>query len=204
MKKRTNLVPESKYSIKCPYSMQAKYITVHNTANDASADNEIKYMISNNNEVSFHWAVDDIEAVQGVHTNRNAWHCGDGGSGTGNRQSIGVEICYSKSGGPKFDQAEKNAAKLIAELLKEHKLPISAVKRHADWSAKDCPHRTNALGWQRFVKMIENELNPPVTSANTTMYRVVTGSFSNRANADKRVADLKAKGFDSFIEAYKK
>jgi len=32
------------------------------------------------------------------------------------------------------------------------------------------------------------------------MYRVVTGSFSNRDNANKRIADLKAKGFDSFID----
>ncbi|MGL4952880.1 MAG: N-acetylmuramoyl-L-alanine amidase [Culicoidibacterales bacterium] len=208
MKKRQNLVPESKNSIKCPYSMQAKYITVHNTANDASADNEIKYMISNNNEVSFHFAVDDIEAVQGLHTNRNGWHCGDGGSGTGNRQSIGIEICYSKSGGSKFLQAEKNAAKLVADLLKEHNLPISAVKTHKDWSGKYCPHRTLDSGWQRFLDMIKAELNPPVAPPTpipgTTMYRVVTGSFSSKANADKRVADLKVKGFDSFIDVYTK
>lgn len=41
-----------KYSIKAPYSMVPQYITVHNTANDAPAENEIEYMLSNNNEVS--------------------------------------------------------------------------------------------------------------------------------------------------------
>lgn len=70
------LVPESKYGIKCPYEMTPTRIVVHNTANDASARNEITYMISNNNEVSFHYAVDDGEIVQGVPENRNTWHSG--------------------------------------------------------------------------------------------------------------------------------
>ena len=42
-----NLVDASKYSLKCPYSMKPEAITVHNTANDASATNEIAYMRSN-------------------------------------------------------------------------------------------------------------------------------------------------------------
>lgn len=33
-----------------------------------------------------------------------------------------------------------------------------------------------------------------------TMYRVVTGSFSDRENAENRVKELKAKGFESFID----
>lgn len=37
-----------------------------------------------------------------------------------------------------------------------------------------------------------------------TYYRVVTGSFKDRAQAEKRIAELKAKGFDSFIAIYKK
>jgi N-acetylmuramoyl-L-alanine amidase len=51
-----NLVSQSKYSIKCPYSMAPEFVVVHNTANDASAQNEVKYMISNNNQVSFHFS----------------------------------------------------------------------------------------------------------------------------------------------------
>ena len=46
------IVPESKYNIKCPYTMTPEYISVHNTANDVSARNEISYMIKNNNIVS--------------------------------------------------------------------------------------------------------------------------------------------------------
>lgn len=175
MKIIKNLVPENKYNIKCPYEMDAEYITVHNTANDATARNEIAYMISNDNEVSFHLAVDDKEAVQGLPLDRNGWHCGDGGNGKGNRKSIGIEICYSKSGGDRFIKAEQNAVELIAQLLKERNWGIDRVKKHQDWSGKYCPHRTLDMGWDRFIKMIETALNgaknEPTNEVNNITYQ---------------------------------
>ncbi|MCY8788797.1 hypothetical protein MOD87_11085 [Bacillus inaquosorum] len=54
-----NLVSKSKYVLKCPNPMEAEYITIHNTANDASAANEISYMKNNSSSTSFHFAVDD-------------------------------------------------------------------------------------------------------------------------------------------------
>lgn len=157
---RKNLVASSKYSVKCPYSMDAKYITFHNTANDASADAEIRYMIGNNNEVSYHFAVDDKEVVQGIPTDRNAWHTGDGnGAGSGNRTSIGVEVCYSKSGGAKYKAAEKLAIKFIAQLLKERGWGVDRVRKHQDWSGKYCPHRVLAEGrWESVKASIAAEL----------------------------------------------
>ena len=158
LKVREILPPESKYSIKCPYPMDPTYITVHNTYNQASAYNEITFMHNNNDEVSYHFAVDDQEAIQGLPLNRNGWHSGDGGQGTGNRKSIAVEICYSKYGGEKFDKAEKNAAKLIASLMDKFNIPIDRIRKHQDWSGKYCPHRTLDAGWDRFVDMIMTEV----------------------------------------------
>ena len=160
-----NLVSESKYSVKCPYSMKPEFIVVHNTANDATAQNEVKYMISNNNQVSFHFAVDDKEIVQGLPLDRNAWACGDGANGKGNRKGIQIEICYSKSGGVRFENAEKNAAKFIAQLLKERGWGVDKIKKHQDFSNKYCPHRKLDKGWASFVNMVKdylNELNKPV------------------------------------------
>lgn len=157
---KKNLVPTSKYNIKCPYSMKPIGITVHNTANDASAKNEISYMISNNNYNSFHYAVDDKEIVQGLPLDRNGFHASDGANGTGNRKTIGIEICYSKSGGDRFIKAEKNAVDLIVYLIKKYNWDISCVKRHYDYAPdkKYCPHRTMDLGWDRFLKMIKDKL----------------------------------------------
>ena len=165
---KQNLVASSKYSIKCPYTMTPEFVVVHNTANDAPATNEISYMISNDNQVSFHFAVDDKEVIQGLPLDRNAWACSDGANGNGNRKGIQVEICYSKSGGSRFDAAEKNAARFIAQLLKERGWGVDKVKKHQDFSGKYCPHRTLDIGWSSFVNMVKdylNELNTPSSTA---------------------------------------
>ncbi|MCY8973562.1 N-acetylmuramoyl-L-alanine amidase [Bacillus atrophaeus] len=156
---RKNLVSENKYKLKCPNAMSAEYITIHNTANDASAANEISYMISNTSSTSFHFAVDDKEVIQGLPLNRNAWHTGDGTNGTGNRKSIGVEICYSESGGTKYKAAEERAIKFVAQLLKERGWGIDHVRKHQDWNGKYCPHRILSEGrWAEVKAAIEKEL----------------------------------------------
>lgn len=154
MKIVKNLLPKDKYELKCPYTMKPEFIVVHNTANDASAENEINYMIGNDSSTGFHFAVDDKEVVQGIPLDRNAFHAGDGKNGKGNRKGISIEICYSKSGGEKFDKAEKNAVELIEYLLDKYGWDKSKVTKHQDYSGKDCPHRTLEKGWQRFLDMI--------------------------------------------------
>ena len=148
------LVPESKYDIKCPYEMTPEFIVVHNTANDASAMAEISYMIGNNNKTSFHCAVDNTQIVQAIPFNRNSWNAGDGKNGEGNRKGISIEICYSKSGGERFDDAEKLAAEYIAYLLKQYNWGIDRVHKHQDFANKNCPHRTLEEGWQNFLNLI--------------------------------------------------
>ena len=162
------LVPTSKYSIKCPYTMNPTRIVVHNTANDATARNEIAYMTRNNYETSFHYAVDDKEIVQGLPLNRNGWHASDGGKGKGNREGIAIEICYSKSGGDRFIKAEQNAVDLIVYLLKKYNWGIDKVTKHQDYTNKYCPHRTLDMGWNRFIKMIEDKLNVSNSKETTT------------------------------------
>lgn len=163
---KQNLVSTSKYDIKCPYTRTPTRIVIHNTANDAPAANEISYMRNNNYEVSFHYAVDDKEIVQGLPENRNAWASGDG-HGKGNMEGIHVEICYSKSGGTRFDTAEKNAAEFTAHLLKKYGWGIDKVTKHQDYDGKYCPHRTLDKGWTRFINMVKGYMgstSKPTTS----------------------------------------
>lgn len=167
------LISSSKYGVKCPYTMTPKGICIHNTANDASARNEISYMQSNNNEVSFHIAVDDQEAIQGLPLDRNAWHAGDGGNGQGNRNYIAVEICYSKSGGSRFEAAEKRAAKEVAALLKKYGWGTDKIKDHRSFSGKNCPHRTNM---SNFIKLVQAELTGSSTTSPGATGSVTVGS----------------------------
>ena len=163
---RENLVPKDKYAIKCPYTRTPTRVVIHNTANDAPAANEISYMRYNDLEISFHYAVDDVNIVQGIPENRNAWARGDG-HGKGNMEGIHIEICYSKSGGEKFDKAEQNAAEFTANLLKKYGWGIDKVTKHRDYDGKYCPHRTLDRGWQRFLSMVKRYMEPakaPVAS----------------------------------------
>ena len=152
------IVPESRYYLKCPYEMTPTRIVVHNTANDATARNEISYMTNNDYETSFHYAVDDKEIVQGLPENRNGWHASDG-NGKGNREGIAIEICYSKSGGDRFIIAEENAVDLIVDILNRYNWDIDKVTKHQDYTNKYCPHRTLDLGWDRFINMIKDKLS---------------------------------------------
>lgn len=205
------ICPESNWSNKCPYLMTAEAVTVHNTANDASAENEISYMNRNTKFVSFHFAVDDKEVRQGLPLDRNAFHAGDGAYGRGNRKTIAIEICYSKSSGERFIQAEKNAAKFVAQLLKERSWGIDKVTKHQDYDGKYCPHRTLDTGWDRFLDMVKTELGAtnitiqPTQSTSTTNTQtakksneeiadeVITGRWGNGA---ERVERLRNAGYD--------
>lgn len=52
---------------------------------------------------------------------------------------------------------------------------------------------------------IKNEtIGKATDDSSDTIYRIVTGSFSSRIEAEKRMNELKVKGFDSFILPYKK
>lgn len=188
-----NLVPESKYAIKCPYTMNPTRIVVHNTANDASAKNEIAYMIRNNNQVSFHYAVDHKQIVQGIPENRNAWHSSDGGKGKGNREGIAIEICYSKSGGSKFTKAEENAVDLIVDILKRYGWGIDKVTKHQDYNGKYCPHRTLDLGWERFLNMIEEKLSPKKKTVTELAQEVLQGKWGNGTARRKKLTNA---GYD--------
>lgn len=144
-------IPESLYKLKAPYAMRPEYVTIHNTYNDATAVNEVAYMTRNTTATSYHVAIDDKYVVQAIPFTRNAYHAGDG-QGKGNRASIGIEICYSKSGGSKYVAAEENTVEYVAHVLKQYGWGIDRVKWHRDWSGKNCPHRILDEGRAQSVK----------------------------------------------------
>ncbi|WP_107942978.1 N-acetylmuramoyl-L-alanine amidase [Metasolibacillus fluoroglycofenilyticus] len=207
---KQSLLPINKYSLKSPFPMTANYITVHNTANDASAYNEVIYHNRNDNQISYHVAIDDREVIQCLPFNRNAWHCGDG-QGDGNRKSIGIEICYSKSGGARYEAAEENAVQYIATLLKQFGWGVERIKKHQDWSGKYCPHRIlDENRWESFKGRVQSALDalnkqPILKEATQIDFLTSTGRAEIRAllkkARDKNIIN-KAIHTDKEIEKY--
>lgn len=158
---RTIPIPKSKYNLKCPYALpdsKKTGVTIHNTANNPSAEREARFAAGNDWQVSSHIYVDESEVVISVPFDRAAWHAGDGVNGKGNRTQLCVEICRSTSDINTFKKAEHNRAIATAHILKHYGWTTKNMTKHQDWSGKNCPHRTLELGWPRFVKMVDNEL----------------------------------------------
>ena len=186
------LVPLSKYNIKAPYSMKAKKITLHNTDNQVSAHNEISYMRSNNNQTSYHVAIDEKEAIQGIPYNRNAWAAGDGGNGYGNRNTIHVEICRNYDRIRKttnlneplksqYTKAEQNAIKFVAQLCIDQGIVANNanIKTHKDWSGKNCPSKILNEGRLQQVK------NAIITEYNRLVGKGAQAKPTARVNVPK-------------------
>lgn len=162
--------PQNKISLKAPYAMpDPKYgSTVHETGNWATAMSEISYMIGNSSSTSFHVAVDDERAVEGVPQTRNAFHAGDGGNGNGNRLTVSIEICFNFRNGKttksdpvydaKYKKARANAIEYLANWhAQKNIVPIKGktVHRHYDWSKKNCPQRMIEEGyWDTFCSLV--------------------------------------------------
>lgn len=66
-----------------------RYIAIHNTANDASAEGEMSYARRRDDSVSTHYFVDNDSIVQALDTNLRAYHAG---SSAGNSLAIAYEI----------------------------------------------------------------------------------------------------------------
>lgn len=62
------LLDRNDYNLKWKYgtAQTVKYITIHNTANKATAQNEATYLNNrrDNQYISFHYVVDNIHAIQ--------------------------------------------------------------------------------------------------------------------------------------------
>ncbi|PGO85077.1 N-acetylmuramoyl-L-alanine amidase [Bacillus thuringiensis] len=164
----SNIIPKGN-SNRPAYAMSPKYITVHTTENtDAGANARQHAKFVNNGGgsagVSWHFTVDDTRIVQHLPINENGWHAGDGASGTGNRQSIGIETCENSDGN--FEKALANVAKLVKFLMTNTGIGLGNVVPHQRWSGKYCPRPilNRSGGFDGFKKMVEGSTN---TGGNT-------------------------------------
>ncbi|MEK3995443.1 N-acetylmuramoyl-L-alanine amidase [Psychrobacillus sp. FSL K6-2365] len=166
--------------------MNPKKVTTHNTGNSGrGADAEMhnryihnlaSYHPKDTSHVSWHLTVDDKFIYQHIPFDEAAYHCGDGwGVNSGNRTSIGIEICENPE--TNTQKAEENAIALTVLLLKEFKLNVNDVHPHQHWSGKYCPRvilkRDGSFNLYR--KRIENVINK----------KGVAGVSEQKLNADQ-------------------
>lgn len=140
-----------------------EYIVIHETGNigrNANAASHARYLkeFVKTEAKSWHYTVDDREIYHHIPDNEVAFHAGDQlKKDGGNQNGIGVELCVNPEND--YEKTMENAAALTAHLLKAYSLSIDAVKKHQDFSGKNCPQRLIEGGrWDEFLTMVESNL----------------------------------------------
>lgn len=163
-----------------------KYITIHQTGNTArGADAYMHAKLQQNGwGASWHYSVDDHEAIQSFKHDIKCWHSSDG-TGPGNTQSIAIEICINADGD--YVQAVKNGAELTAYLMKKEGIPLKNIRQHHDWDTvhrKNCPAQIRAgkagITWSRFLSMVQQAYKG---------VKVTTPSTTSKGKSDEQLAN---------------
>lgn len=155
MEYKVNHIPKGR--IRPGIKLNPQYITIHSTGNPTStAMNERNWLVnpSNTRVASWHIAVDEKLAVEAIPLDEVAYHAG---TSAGNNTSIGIEICESGNREKTLD----NAVKLVAKMLHERNWGVDKLRRHYDWSGKNCPRIMSANNWKewdRFKFNVNKEL----------------------------------------------
>lgn len=108
-------------------------------------------------EASWNYQVDAYNIYQSFDDKVMCWHAGDGMSpGSGNSNGIGIEMCINQDGN--YEGAMHNDAKLVAYLMNKYNLGMENVKRHFDFSGKECPSYMIRTGrWNEFLTLVNRE-----------------------------------------------
>ena len=199
-----------------------RYITMHQTDNTAygvDADQHHKYLANNSQgrEASWHWTVDEKEAIQSFRDNRILWHSADP---VGNDTSIGIEMCVdadtsggSYMGETNYKKTIDNGAKLAACKLVEYGLSPDDIRQHHDWSGKNCPSGIRAgkynISWTDFLSMVAKhydtltkpaeQILPTGPAPNGKLFQVAVGAYAYRSNALETVNKAKAAGLNAYL-----
>lgn len=174
---------------------KVKYIVIHYTGAEGTAENNVAYFNGGNRGASAHYFVGRDGAICEYcdPVKWYAWHCGGSiesshhpyyGKCT-NANSIGIEICTHNNGSSWEFTAKAVAAavELTKYLMKQFGVPAENVIRHYDVTGKSCPRVPGwgAVGgdaeWKKFKKNIGSATpaTATTTAANTTekkFYRV--------------------------------
>lgn len=105
---------------------------------------------------------------------------------------------YSGSKSARYKKAEENAALYIAHVLHQYGWGMDRLKRHYDWSGKDCPHKMHATGtYQAFRNRVQAHLNAikkgSVAPAKPAAKKTVKKTASKKTAKSTKKSSSKAK-----------
>jgi N-acetylmuramoyl-L-alanine amidase len=173
---RQMIVPAGRVGRRIEFPLRASYVTIHSTDNPgATALQHARGMQrgafrgkskwNRTGYLTWHFTVDDREAIQSLPLNIQGEHADH--DGPGNRTSIAIEICEFRNAARQRAAIER-AARLTAWLLQEKGIPLDHVVPHQHWPQrhfrnyqKNCPRILLDRGrpgarWQAFLRRVDS------------------------------------------------
>src|SRR5699024_3869142 len=182
-------------------------IVVHQTANTSKGANAEMHgrlqANGNSRQASWHYQVDDKEAVQSFKDTAQCWHAGNANY---NKKSIGVEICVNSDGN--YKKAVANAIELVKHLMTKHNIPAKNVIRHHDASGKHCPREImngkEAITWNNFKAQLSGKGDVEPSTPKPAPSKPSKPATPSKPSSGSIIDYLNSQGKDSSFSARKK
>ena len=180
--------------------------TPHHTAVVAPAENIARGFQSQAREASSNYVIGvDGTIILCVPEEYRAWTSGNADN---DNQAITIEVCNS-TGAPEWrvsDAALEALINLGVDICKRYNLPgftwtgdkNGTLTIHKMFQATACPGPYLESKMPYIAEEIKKRLNAQ-KEVDDMLYKVQVGAFSVKANAEKLLAELKAKGYNGFI-----
>ncbi|MDD3049760.1 MAG: N-acetylmuramoyl-L-alanine amidase [Candidatus Cloacimonetes bacterium] len=204
-------------------TIKVEKLVLHSTGTpQPDADAYIKNENKADANAAVHAFIETDRIIQTLPWTMRGWHVGSGSKGSYNNNAIGVEICepsgFKYSGGATmvgynvaaqasyFNKVYDNAVELFTYLCKEFNLTEKDIVCHSEVHTlgygsghADVMHwfPKHGKSMDTFRSDVAKKLKTPVKSG--TLYRVQTGAFSVKGNADALLKKIKAAGFDAYV-----
>lgn len=185
-----------------PRRDKIKKITIHHVAGNLSVEQIGNIFKPSSRRASSNYGVDGRGRVgMYVEEKDRAW---TSGSADNDNQAVTIEVSNS-GGGPRWpvnDVALEKTIELCVDICKRNDIEELVytgdekgnLTRHNMFQATICPGPYLQSKFPYIAEEVNKRLNPT-----NTLYRVQTGAFSNKANAERLEARLKREGFQTYL-----
>lgn len=190
--------------------MKPRAIVVHHQAGNLSAE-ALRDVFTRRNS-SAHYGIDVHGNIcQYVDENDRAWTTGGGDP---DNYAITMELANDQTGGNWHisDSTINVAAALCADICRRwgiKKLYYDGKRgtllRHCDFQPTACPGPYFKSRTAEFCSYVNTLINAPADNQQkedkpAALYRVQTGAYKNKANAEAAAAELRRKGYETIIK----
>jgi len=143
----------------------------------------------NDRDASWHWQVDELEAIQSFKNSQKCWHAGDGLEGRGLNEAVAIEVCVNGDVKKAWDNAAKLAAHLLLNADDVAASTTGDIEQHFNFSGKNCPRLlragTHGITWAKFIanvqKYMKQKEEPNMAGMTSPAQGRVSSEYGRRA-----------------------